>query len=662
MSDSLALVRADSAPVVTRVADGAAAPAGPLVDAYHESDDALLTRLVGWFEAAETAEAASRELAERDRNYLDGYQFTPEELAGFKDRKQPPITVNYIRRKIDLMRGLERRSRSDPKAMPRTPSEDGRADAATQALRFVADDVNFPMTRSDAYENMLVEGYGCVEVIVEEGQDGEPEVRCNHVPWDRLFHDPHSRRLDFADAMYLGIVLWMDRDAVIETYPDAGRVVENTAGEAAGSGRYEDRPAVAWCDTKRQRVRVVQMHWKARGDWWQATFAKGGFLASPIRSPYLDRHGRTACPLILQSAYVDRENSRYGVVRDMIGLQDEINKRRSKALHLLSVNRIIYEDGAVDDIDHARREVAKPDGAVKVNGQGMRFDVAPSGDLAQGQFELLRHATAEMQAQGANASLAGKDARGLSGRAIMAQQAGGQAEIEPMTDGLRDLTRRIYEAWWMAVRQFWTGERWVRVMDGDGGVQWMGLNRKVTVADMLAEMPPEQSAVAKQRMGLVPNDPRLAVVVRVENNVSDLQVDITIEEGPDVPTLQAEQFAQITQLAASQPGLIPGDVIIAASNLRNKEALLERMKGMQAQAQAQQQQPNPAQQAMVQAEVRGKNAKAEADEALALQRKHQAVQSVAKVHREAAESPAIPVGPVQPMMLPPEQPTTSAMF
>ena len=65
---------------------------------------------------------------------------------------------------------------------------------------------------------------------------------------------------------------------------------------------------------------------------------------------------------------------------------------------------------------------------------------------------------------------------------------------------------------------------------------------------------------------------------------------------------------------------------------------------------------------MVQADVRGKNAKAEADEALALQRKHMAVQSVAKVHREAAESPAIPVGPVQPMMLPPEQPTTSAMF
>jgi hypothetical protein len=37
--------------------------------------------------------------------------------------------------------------------------------------------------------------------------------------------------------------------------------------------------------------------------------------------------------MILQSAYIDREsNGRHGIVRDMIGPQNEINKRRSKFL------------------------------------------------------------------------------------------------------------------------------------------------------------------------------------------------------------------------------------------------------------------------------------------------------------------------------------------
>ena len=60
-------------------------------------------------------------------------------------------------------------------------------------------------------------------------------------------------------------------------------------------------------------------------------------------------------------------------------------------------NRVIAEQGAVDDVERARREIAKPDGYVEVN-PGSRFEVAPAGDLAAGQFQLLQHATSEMQA------------------------------------------------------------------------------------------------------------------------------------------------------------------------------------------------------------------------------------------------------------------------
>ena len=58
----------------------------------------------------------------------------------------------------------------------------------------------------------------------------------------------------------------------------------------------------------------------------------------------------------MQSGYVDRDNNRYGAIKDMIGPQDEINKRRSKALHLLTMRQVVAEQGAVEDVDAARAE------------------------------------------------------------------------------------------------------------------------------------------------------------------------------------------------------------------------------------------------------------------------------------------------------------------
>jgi hypothetical protein len=386
-------------------------------------------KLVKWFEAAERASLDAREESERDRDYLNGVQWTAAEIEALRKRGQPVITINKIRDKISLLTGMERKQRSDPKAWPRTPSEEERADAATQALRFVADDTGFAMIRSSVFEEMLVEGYGGAEIGLEDDGKGGANVTITHVGWDRLWHDPHARALDFADARHLGMVLWMDRDQLLELYPDADDTITDSFAEHFGS--YDDKPGiVAWRDNTRERVRVVQCYWQERGEWWGATISRAGFLAEPQKSPFKDRKGRSACPLLLQSAYVDRDNRRFGMVRDLISLQDELNKRRSKALHLLSVNRVIADHGAVDDEDAARREMAKPDGWITKN-QGMELIVTPGGDLAMGQFKLLEHATAEMQVKGPNAAMSGTDSRDQSGRAILAQQAGGAAANEP---------------------------------------------------------------------------------------------------------------------------------------------------------------------------------------------------------------------------------------
>ena len=342
---------------------------------YPRNADEQHARLVRWFEESEQACTDARTRSQRDRAYVDGDQWTRAEREALKSRGQPEISINYCRRKLDLLCGLERRARTDPKAFPRTPVEEDRADAATQALRYIADDNDFSVLRSRVFEEMLVEGFSGIEVGLEDDGQGGAEIRLTHVPWDRIWYDPHSRQADFLDARYKGIVIWMDRDQLIETYPDAEDVIEGSFSTTGiGVTEYGDRPDyLLWTDNQRVRCRVVQCHWSEAGDWWSATFTRGGYLAEPARSMFKDRRGKSACSLILQSAYIDQENNRYGMVRDLISLQDEINKRRSKALHLLSVHQVIAEKGAVADVDKARREVARPDGYVEIM-PGMKFD------------------------------------------------------------------------------------------------------------------------------------------------------------------------------------------------------------------------------------------------------------------------------------------------
>lgn len=609
-------------------------------ETYPRDRDQLHAKLVRWFEEAERASVDARDMAEKCRDYLSGQQWTAEEQKILRLRNQPLLSINYIRRKVDLLCGLERKARTDPKAFPRTPTEDERADAATQALRYVADDTNFPVVRSSMYENMLVEGVGGCEVSIKDDGKGGADITTEHVGYERIWYDPHSRAGDFHDARYKGLVVWMDRDQIEELYPDAGDVIGDSAS-AGGPGSYDDRPnGFVWTDTNRQRTRILACHWQEGDDWWEATYSRAGFLVDPAKSKFRDRSGNSACRLLLQSAYIDRENRRYGMVRDLISLQDELNKRRSKALHLLSVHQVIAEKGAVEDIDKARREIARPDGLVEVM-PGLRFEVLPSGDLAQGQFHLLQHATGEMQASGPNASMAGTDPRELSGRAILAQQAGGAAQNEPLADALRMLSRRVYEMWWQAAREFWSPGKWVRVTDDLGATRWVGITRPVTVRDALAEMPEQQRSVAMQRMQLVPGDPRLEQVIRVENDITDLDVDVTIEEGIDVPAIQAEQFQTLVQLAGMQPGLIPGDVLIAASGLKNKDQLLERMKAHAEQQAQQQQRQAPMIEAHAQADLAGKQAKAAADAALAKERN---IASVSALHSMRGDFTAPPYG------------------
>lgn len=591
------------------------APAAPDAQPGYDESKTPLETLVAWVEDSEEATDAARKAAERDRDYYDGKQLTSAEKAELRKRGQPDIVINRIKPKVDFLCGFEAANRTDPRAFPRTPTDEEASEAATDALRYVKDKTELDQTFSGVWANMLVDGYGGVELTIEQKANGQTEIGAVHWEWDRLFYDPHSRKLDFSDARYLGGYVWMDEEEAKETWPNASDLIDTTIADASYTVTYDDRPRwKTWVSGKtRKRVRIVQMYHREGGRWMYCVFCKGGKLDSyPV--PFVDQEGQSWCPLFLQSAYVDRDNNRYGLVRMLVDPQDEINKRRSKALHRLTMQQFLAEDGAVRDVDATKAELAKPDGVVVVN-PGFRFELLSKGEQLAAELNLLQESKNEIEQMGPNASMLGKDDNAPSGRAILANQQSGQTEITLLLDRHRHLKKRVYQRIWDLIRQYKTEEWWVRVTDNDKNVRFVGLNRPVTVKEELVKrlqadgaQPQEIEAALVQVAQDPMRAPMLNQVVRTENQPTEMYMDITIEEVPDAANVQEEQFQALIKLAPAVT--FPPTVYLKASSLRNKDELIQELEGAQ-------KSPEQAEQEKIATELSIKKAVAEVEKIMA---------------------------------------------
>lgn len=565
------------------------------------------TELVRKFDASQDASQDARTEAERARDYYDGRQLTSDQIKALKKRKQPIVVENLIRPKVDYLCGLERQTRTDPKAYPRTAQHEDDANAITDALRYVTEDQDFPVKRSTVFQHMLVEGFGGVEVFAEQTRSGiDPAIKL--IDWDRLFYDPHSSRPDFSDANYLGYVTWMDAEEAKRRWPGKEAVLDATfqAGASSIDETYDDKPKwKTWVDTNRKRVRIVTIYDRSRGQWERCVYTLSGELEECAPSPFVDEDGQPECALILQSAYVDRDNDRYGLVRDYMTLQDEVNKRRSKFLHLVNSRQIRLSPSANMSAEQAKREMASPDGVI-IGEQG-DVEIIGTGDMATGHFNLLAEAKQAIQSVGPNATLQGKSGQDQSGRAILALQQGGMTEMAPILDALRHFNIRVYRAIWNRIRQFWQGERWVRVTDDEKNVRFVGLNTtKGTLAAMKVKDAMKAGQIdqmqAAQFAQQIQSDPTM---MQPANAVAEIDIDIEIDEVADTPTLQMEQFEQLTKLipAAPQPYIpVMFRMMIEASNLRNKDKLLKVAE------QLEQPQADPMQEQMQQLQIAGAEA------------------------------------------------------
>lgn len=516
----------------------------------------------------------ARRNGELAQDYYDNKQWSSEAIKALRKRKQPEIWINRIAPAVNGILGVLERGASDPRAYPRTMEDQAASEVATDSLRYAADNCRWDRVKLSAAKTYLIRGIGAVVVEVDDKLD--PIARI--IREGEFIYDPHSRDPDFEDARYLGVAKWMYVDSVKAMYPDADIDPAALGADGGMSFDDDDKPSDTWADTKRQRVLVCELYVNENG--WQRVVFWGGGILEQGPSPFLDENQQPSCPIIAQSCFVDRDNARYGIVQAMIPIQDEINMRRSRLLHLANSRqvRIAQPDAIGEDANTIRAEAARPDGVLP-------YGVEPSttGDLQNGQIQLLQESKNEIERMGPNPAVLGQGSSDASGRAQMVRQQAGLTELTPALGGIEDLELRVYRAMWDRIKQFWDEPKLIRVTDDLGAPKFLMLNEPI-----VQEVP-----------GIVmgPNGPMMQMtqqVVGVKNRAAEMDMDIILESVPDTATIAQEQFAELVKLAQFYgPQEVPFDDLLEASSLPKKREILEKRQArMQeaAQGQAPQQQ------------------------------------------------------------------------
>lgn len=471
------------------------------------------------------------------RRYYHCAQLTADQLKILRDRHQPPQVWNRLARTINRVVGLVERLRSDPKAQPNKPKSENGAEIATIAIRNVLDANQWKVIDFNALLQAAIDGKTGVQMIMSKGDQGDPIIKLVLVNADEYFYTPSSYLMDFSDVRGEGLSKWMDLEDVIDLFPEKEDELRDLMGGGSDLSSNPDRE-LKWINTRTKRLRLIEHWYKHKGKWcW--CFYVGTEMIDQGQSPFFDENGKSVSSFYMFSAAVDHDGDRYGFPRNLRHQQDALNQGKSKTLHIANTNRTIAEKGAVDDVEIARREKARPDGWIEINpGKVLQDDDKKPLDLQtfiayteDAKNELDQYANLNMTA------LTGASLANISGRAIELLRQPGMAELAPFILARRAWLLRIYRGIWNTVQRYWTKERWIRVTGDEELAQFLQLN-----------------GLTYDQFG------RPAII----NHLGSLDVDIELEEGPDVASLMADTY---DALKGYPPGTFPPQVLIELSTL-----------------------------------------------------------------------------------------------
>lgn len=553
-------------------------------------------RLLAWFYHERDKQLENRLEQATDADFYDSLQWDPEDAAAVRERGQMPLVYNEIAPMVDWIIGTERRSRVDWSVLPRTEDDVDIADTKTKVMKYVADINRTAFARSRAFSDAVKVGVGWMDDGVRDDPT-QDILYSKYEDWRMVLWDSASYEHDLSDARYIFRWRWVDEDVALMMVPDRAEQIRSAVEDAAVINTdFDDvdsesnlmsmqTNATEGIGNTRRRVKLIECQYRKPsrvhivddGPLQGSIFNEGDPQAAYIR----DRGGSlvdrvmmrvhtalmTETDLISLAPSIYRHNKfsltpvwcyrrgrdrlPYGVIRRVRDMQQDLNKRASKALFMLNTNQIIADEGAVDDWNLARDEVDRPDGLI-VKNQGKEFTIRRDTDGATGQIQMMTLAAQSIQkSAGVSDENLGRQTNATSGKAIAARQLQGSVVTTEPFDNLRLATQVQGEKQLSLCEQFYTQRKAIRLTGTKGALEWVRINE------------PEEQMDGS---------------IRYVNDITASMADFVVSEQDYAGTMRNVMFESLNQMAGRLPPEVALRLLTIAmdfSDLPNKDEIAE---------------------------------------------------------------------------------------
>lgn len=552
------------------------------------------------------------ETAKRCDAFYRGDQWDENDLARLEAEGRPALTINTVLPTINTVLGEQSTRRADVQFKPRRGGDSEVAHTLTRLYMQIADNNKLDWVEQQVFsDGLILDGRGYFDVRMDFSDHVEGEVRITAKdPLDILI-DPDAKDSNPESWNEVFETKWMTLDEIEELYGKKKAealqfIAENGNGFGRDSIEYEETRfgdlsstddylgANVPGDDEYRNVRALRVierqHRRMHrvdcfvdpdtGDqrdvpesWSEAKakkFAKQYNLSliSKVKrkvrwtvtcdqvvlhddwSPY---HGFTIVPYF---AYF-RRGRPFGMVRNLLSPQEQLNKIASQELHIVNTTANsgwVVESGSLvgmsaDDLEEHGAET----GLVLEYNRGSQppSKIQPN-QIPTGLDRISQKAALNIKAiSGINDSMLGTDSAEVSGVAIQAKQNRGAIMIQVPLDNLRKTRQYLAERILELIQTFYTEQRIIMITDDSDPMQ----PREQMVIN---QMTPE---------GQIINDLTLG------------EYDVVIATAPARDSFDEVQFAEALNLR--QVGVaIPDDAIIEYSHLAKKGELAKRIRMM----------------------------------------------------------------------------------
>jgi len=552
-------------------------------------------------------------MAKKCDEFYRGDQWDADDEAALDAEGRPALTINTVLPTINTILGEQSTRRADVQFKPRRGAEQDVADVLTKVYMQIADNNKLDWVEQQVFsDGLIMDGRGYFDVRMDFTDHVEGEIRITAKdPLDILI-DPDAKDADPKTWNEVFETKWMTLDEIEETYgekkadqlrfiaengnsfggdsveyeeqrygdvdpeddlfgttiaPDEDgyrnirslRVIERQSKHMSrcmcfvdpDTGDQRDVPD-AWSEAKAKKFAkqyslnlITKMKRKVK---WTVTCDK--VVLHTDWSPYNDF---TIVPFF---AYFRRGNP-FGVIRNLISPQEQLNKIASQELHIVNTTANsgwMVESGSLvgmtaDDLEEHGAET----GLVLEYARGTNppQKITPNS-IPTGLDRIAQKAALNIKTiSGVNDSMLGSDSAEVSGVAIKEKQSRGVIMIQVPLDNLKKARQYLAEKVLNLVQTFYSEKRIIQITNE---------------ADPL-----------KPREEVVVNE--MTPEGRIINDLTVGEYDVVISTAPARDSFDEQQFAEA--LGLRQAGVaIPDDAIIEYSHLTKKGELAKRIRMM----------------------------------------------------------------------------------